>query len=59
MRILCVLLALSPALASADDKPDKPDLSMVHRIKDEAFRRGQVMDHLFWLTDANGPRLTG
>lgn len=32
---------------------------MIHRIKAEAFRSGKVMDHLFWLTDANGPRLTG
>src|SRR5690348_16545986 len=36
----------------------KPDLAVVHRIKDEAYRRGRVMDHLFWLTDVNGPRLT-
>jgi hypothetical protein len=38
---------------------DKPDLDVVHRIKDEAFRRGKVMDTLFYLTDVNGPRLTG
>jgi len=36
----------------------KPDLAVVHRIKEEAYRRSQVMNHLFWLTDANGPRLT-
>jgi hypothetical protein len=36
----------------------KPDLAVVHRIKDEAYRRGRVMDHLFWITDVNGPRLT-
>ncbi len=36
---------------------DKPDLAVVHRIKAEAAE-GRVMDHLFWLTDANGPRLT-
>ena len=35
------------------------DLDAVHRIKDEAFGRSQVMDHLFSMTDANGPRLTG
>jgi hypothetical protein len=30
----------------------------VHRIKEEEYRRGHVMDHLYWLTDVNGPRLT-
>jgi hypothetical protein len=57
-RLIALGLCLS-SLANADDKPEKPDLAVIHRIKDEAFRRGQVMDHLFWLTDANGPRLTG
>src|SRR6185312_662021 len=36
----------------------KVDLAVVHRIKEEAYRRSKVMDHLFWLTDVNGPRLT-
>ncbi|MFT3836911.1 MAG: M28 family peptidase [Myxococcaceae bacterium] len=44
------------SLSSAAD--DKPNLDVVYKIKDEAFTRGQVMEHLFWLTDANGPRLT-
>jgi carboxypeptidase Q len=35
------------------------DLATVHRIKAEAFQGSKVMDHLFWLTDVNGPRLTG
>src|SRR5450755_1051443 len=34
------------------------DLGVVHRIKSEAFEGSKVMDTLFWLTDANGPRLT-
>jgi carboxypeptidase Q len=38
---------------------ERVDLNVVHRIKDEAFRNSQVMDHLFFLTDVNGPRLTG
>ncbi len=46
-----------PPLASAR-ADGKPDLAVVYRIKDEAYRRGKVMDHLFWLTDVNGPRLT-
>jgi len=34
------------------------DLSVVHRIKAEAFQHSKVMDHLFQITDRNGPRLT-
>ncbi len=37
---------------------DQPDLGVIHRIKLEAFDNSQVMDHLFYLTDVNGPRLT-
>jgi hypothetical protein len=51
--------AAPTASASAADHADgKPDLAVVHRIKDEAYRHGHVMDHLFYLTDVNGPRLT-
>jgi carboxypeptidase Q len=53
-RTILLLLAFA-GVARADDKPD---LAVIHRIKAEAFRNGQVMDHLFWLSDANGPRLT-
>jgi hypothetical protein len=38
---------------------ERVDLQVVHRIKTEAFNNSKVMDHLFYLTDANGPRLTG
>ena len=35
------------------------DLSMIHQIKNEAFNNSKVMDTMFWLCDANGPRLSG
>ncbi|HTG45626.1 MAG TPA: peptidase M28, partial [Verrucomicrobiae bacterium] len=38
---------------------ESPDLEIVHKIKAEAFENSHVMDHLFYLTDVNGPRLTG
>ena len=38
---------------------DKADLAVIQRIKTEAFQNSKVMDHLFWLTDVYGPRLTG
>jgi carboxypeptidase Q len=49
--VVALMLAAAPAAPS--------DLMVVHRIKVEATARSQVMDHLFWLSDANGPRLTG
>jgi carboxypeptidase Q len=56
---LAVALASSTAWASESKTETKPDLAAIHRIKEEAFRSGKVMDHLFSITDANGPRLTG
>ena len=35
------------------------DLTVVNRIKSEAFENSKVMDHLFYLTDVHGPRLAG
>jgi len=37
---------------------DKANLYVVHQIKQEALENSKVMDHLFWLTDVNGHRLT-
>ena len=51
---LCLLLAALPLLAQ-----DRVDLGIVDRIKAEAFERSQVMDILYQITDARGPRLTG
>jgi hypothetical protein len=34
------------------------DLTVVHRIRQEALQNSKVMDHLFYLTDVYGPRLT-
>src|SRR5262245_1701675 len=54
-----IFAALALVLMAASAGANEPiDLQVVHRIKSEASARGQVMDHLFWLTDANGPRLT-
>jgi len=37
----------------------RADLSIVGRIKAEAYDRSKVMDHLSYLSDVYGPRLTG
>jgi|SRR5579862_1102191 len=54
MRFFVFFLALSVSVSAED----KADLSVVHRIRAEAFERSEVMDTLFYLTDVNGPRVT-
>jgi len=52
----CFVLALAsvfPALAA-----DQVDLAAVNKIKAEAFEHSKVMEHLKYLTDVYGPRLT-
>lgn len=51
-----VLASLTPLLLTAEEPVD---LTMIHRIRTEAFTNSKVMDHMFYLTDVNGPRLTG
>ena len=55
-RLAAFLIAFVAALPIAAQ--EKVDLATIHRIKDEAFNNSKVMDHLFYLTDVNGPRLT-
>src|SRR5437016_4047395 len=47
------LLVLIPARAE-----ERVDLDAIHKIKAEAFENSKVMDHMFYLTDVYGPRLT-
>ena len=51
--VAAVLASLFPALAE-----ERVDLDMVHRIKSEALENSKVMEHLFYLTDVYGPRVT-
>jgi carboxypeptidase Q len=54
--ILATFLACTlPATLLAEEKVD---LNAVYKIKTEAFENSKVMDHLFYLTDVYGPRLT-
>ena len=59
---LCFLAAFlqapSPVHAQDAARGDRPDLTLVSRIKLEAFDHSQVMDTLSYLTDVYGPRLT-
>src|SRR5260370_41498558 len=48
------LVYVIPAIAA-----DSGDFAVVNRIKAEAFEHSKVMEHLQYLTDIYGPRLTG
>ncbi len=48
-----VVLLASPLIAD-----EAVDLDVVHKIRQEALQNSKVMDHLFYLTDVAGPRLT-
>jgi len=56
LTILSLAAVALPLLLLAQEKVD---LSAIIRIKAEAFENSKVMDHMFYLTDVNGPRLTG
>src|SRR5271157_4890930 len=55
MKKLLVLSLVATVLSAQE----KVDLAVIQRIKTEAFQNSKVMDHLFWITDVYGPRLTG
>ena len=50
---ILALVASAPLVAQ-----DSVDLDVVHKIRQEALQNSQVMEHLFYLTDVSGSRLT-
>lgn len=58
-RIPSVLLLTAIVIALPHAQSDKLDYVTIGRIKDEGLNRSQVMDHVSWLSDVYGPRLTG
>lgn len=54
---LALILVVSLGLAAQAQSP--VDLGAISRIKQEALTRSQVMDHVSWLADVYGPRVTG
>ena len=56
-----IALALTVVLIGPvlDAQTDKLDYAAISRIRDEGLSRSQVMDHISWLSDVYGPRLTG
>ncbi len=51
-------IALYILTAFAALAQERVDLDAIHRIKSEALENSKVMEHLFYLTDVNGPRVT-
>lgn len=58
-RIMLLVLVLGSLTGVVAQSPEKLDLATIARIRDEGLNRSQVMDHVGWLTDVYGPRLTG
>jgi hypothetical protein len=56
-RSLTAALIACVALGAQAQSP--VDLGTVGRIKQEALTRSQAMDHVGWLSDVYGPRVTG
>ncbi len=52
---LTLTLVALPAAQSAE----KLDYATIAQIRDEGLNRSQLMDHVWWLSEVYGPRLTG
>jgi hypothetical protein len=55
--LILVLAACAAGILAAQS--EKIDYQMLGRIRDEGLSRSQVMEHISWLSDVYGPRLTG
>ena len=55
-KLICAILLLVFAVAAPAQ--EKVDLAAINRIKTEALENSRVMDHLFYLTDVHGPRIS-
>jgi len=51
--VIAALLVWTPVGAQ-----ERLDLDAIHKIRQEALQNSKVMEHLFYLTDVYGPRLT-
>lgn len=57
---LTIALVIGPSnLMAQSGASEQLDYAMIAKIRDEALNRSQVMDHVSWLSDVYGPRLTG
>ena len=52
-------LAVAAAMVAAGAQSERIDYVAIGKIRDEGLNRSQVMDHVSWLSDVYGPRVTG
>jgi hypothetical protein len=57
--LLWLLIVTPVTFLDAQAPVEKLDYETIGRIRDEGLSRSQVMDHISWLADVYGPRLTG
>ena len=60
MRFLpAAILTIGFIAAPGAQSAERLDYAAIAQIRDEGLQRSQVMDHISWLADVYGPRLTG
>jgi hypothetical protein len=52
-------LVLAPLATVSAQARETIDAAMLTKIRDEGMQRSQAMEHVIWLSDIYGPRLTG
>jgi hypothetical protein len=59
--VLMLVLASNPIVTAQSQEGGKEqlDYAMIAKIREEGLNRSQVMNHISWLSDVYGPRLTG
>ena len=57
--VLVLLLSLVISASPAQPSSEHLDYLTIAKIRDEGLNHSQVMDHISWLSDVYGPRLTG
>ncbi len=58
-RVLAAVVLAGCGAAVALNAQEALDYTTLVRIQDEGLNRSQAMDHVWWLSDVYGPRLTG
>ena len=57
--VFVLLLSLAVSALPAQSPIEKLDYETIAKIRDEGLNHSQVMEHISWLSDVYGPRLTG
>jgi carboxypeptidase Q len=58
-HLFTLVLSVSVTALVAQSGAEKLDHEAIAKIRDEGLNRSEVMDHISWLSDVYGPRLTG